>query len=115
MKELKGISSPVINLYLWSYTGQRDYAAYDRISELSTVQHITRRYPPVFMTVGDADLLEPQSLELKDVLEKNGVEVQAILFTNTGAGLGHDYMMDLDTQAAQETLERAVHFLRTHS
>lgn len=115
MQALRGLSSSVVNLYLWSYTGERDYESYDRISELSLVHHITPEYPPVFMTVGDADLLEPQSLELKEVLEKNGVEVEAVLFTNTGASLGHDYMMDLDTEAAQETLGRAVDFLQRHS
>lgn len=115
MKTLKEASSPVVDLYLWSYTGRRDYESYDRISELSTVEHITPEYPPVFMTVGDADPLEPQSLDLKDVLEKNGVEVEAVLFTNTGAGLEHDYMMDLDAEAAQETLDRAVDFLQRHS
>jgi acetyl esterase/lipase len=115
IKALRKISSPVVNLYLWSYTGQRDYESYNRISELSAVEHITPEYPSVFLTVGDADPLEPQSLELKDVLEKNGVEVEAVLFTDTGAGLGHDYMMDLDTEAAQGTLDRAVDFLQRHS
>ena len=115
MKALRDLSSSVINLYLWSYTGQRHYESYARINELSTVQHITPAYPPVFMTVGDADLVEPQSLELKDVLEKNGVEVKAVLFTNTGTGLGHDYMMNLDTEASRETLDRAVDFLQRHS
>lgn len=115
MQSLKEISSSVIDLYLWSYTGQRDYESHDRIRELSTVQHITPGYPPVFLTVGDADLLEPQTLEFKQVLEKNGVEVEAVLFTDTGAGLGHDYMMDLDTEAARETLDKAVDFLQRHS
>lgn len=115
MKALKDVSSPVVDLYLWSYTGQRDYESYDRIGELSTVDHIVPGYPPVFLTVGDADLLEPQSLELKDALEKNGVEVESVFFTGTGAGLGHDYMMELDTEAARQTLEKALDFLERHS
>jgi acetyl esterase/lipase len=115
IKALKEISSPVIDLYLWSYTGQRDYESYARISELSAVEHVTPQFPPVFLAVGDADPLEPQSLELKDVLEKNGVEVDAVLFTGSGAGLGHDYMMNLDSAAPRQTLERAVDFLQEHS
>ena len=115
MKALKQISSPVINLYLWSYTGRRDYESYKRINELSTAEHITPEYPPVFLTVGDADPLEPQSLELKDILERNGVEVEPVLFTGTGAGLGHDYMMELDTEAARQTMDEALDFLKRHS
>jgi acetyl esterase/lipase len=115
VETLREISSPVVDLYLWSYTGQRDYEAYDRIGELSAVEHITPEYPSVFLTVGDADPLEPQSLELIQVLEKNGVEAEAVLFTGTGAQLGHDYMMDLDTVPAQRTLKEAVDFLQRHS
>lgn len=106
---------PGLGLFLWSYTGVRHIESYGRVDELSTVNHVTPDYPPVFLTVGDADPLEPQSLELLEVLEKNGVEVEPVLFTGTNANLGHDYMMDLDSEPAQRTLEKALDFLQRHS
>lgn len=115
MQAARATHLPGVGLYLWSYTGVRHFESFDRIDELSTVNHVTPDYPPVFLTVGDADPLEPQSLELLEVLEKNGVEVESVLFTGTGAHLGHDYMMDLDTVPAQRTLERALDFLQRHS
>jgi len=76
---------------------------------------ITPDYPPVFLTVGDADPLEPQSLEIIQALKDNGVERKSVLFTGTDAHLGHDYMMDLDSGLAQRTLEKALDFLNRHS
>ena len=115
MRTLKATHAPGIGLFLWSYTGVRDFEMYDRIDELSTVNHITSSYPPVFLAVGDADALESQSLELLEVLVRNGVEVKAVLFTGTGERLGHDYMMNLDQEQAQQTLENVLGFLEKHS
>ncbi len=115
MRTLRATRTPGMSLFLWSYTGVRRFESYDRIDELSTVNHVTPDYPPAFLAVGDADALEPQSLEFIDVLEKDGIEVEAVLFTGTGAHLGHDYMMDLDTESAQQTLKKVLDFLERHS
>ena len=115
MQTVRATHLPGLGLFLWSYTGVRNFESYNRIDELSTVNHVTRDYPPVFLTVGDADPLEPQSLEFIQVLENNGVEEKSLLFTDTGAHLGHDYMMDLDTKPAQRTLEKVLDFLQRHS
>jgi acetyl esterase/lipase len=115
MRTVRATHLPGLGLFLWSYTGVRNFESYDRIGELSTVDHITPDYPPVFLTVGDADPLEPQSLELIQVLKEDGVEQEAVLFTGTHAHLGHDYMMDLDSGPAQRTLGKALDFLDRHS
>jgi acetyl esterase/lipase len=115
MQTLRATRAPGMSLFFWSYTGVRHFESFDRIDELSTVNHVTPDYPPVFLTVGDADRLEPQSLEFLEVLEKNGVEVESVLFTGKNMNLGHDYMMDLDTEPAQRTLEKALDFLARHS
>jgi acetyl esterase/lipase len=93
----------------------RHYESYDRIGELSTILHVTPDYPPVFLAVGDSDPFESQSIAFKEILEKNKVEVEAVFFTGTGAHLEHDYMMNLDTQPAQQTLNQALDFLERHS
>jgi acetyl esterase/lipase len=115
MQTLRATGAPGMGIFLWSYTGVRPFEAYDRIDELSTVKHVTPEYPPVFLAVGDADALESQSLEFMNVLKKNGVEVEAELFTGADTRLGHDYMMNLDTEPAQQTLKKALDFLQRHS
>lgn len=115
LQTVRATHLPGIGLFAWSYTGVRRFESYDRIDELSVVNHITPDFPPVFVTVGDADPLEPQSLELIQALKRNGVEKESVLFSGTGAHLGHDYMMELGEAAAQQTLEKALDFLQRHS
>lgn len=101
-----------LDLFLWSYTGVKSFESFDRIDELSTVEHVTPDYPPTFLAVGARDALKPQSIELIDALKKSGVAVQAALPADPN--LGHDYMMNLGTAAAQQTLEQAVAFLKSY-
>lgn len=115
MRTVESLHSRVMDLYLWSYTGARDLASFEGSGDLSIPDHITPDFPTAFVTVGDADQLEPQSIELIQALDRNGVEVDAHLFTDSGAGLGHDFMMDLDTQPARQILEQALAFLKRHS
>ncbi|MCC6615605.1 MAG: alpha/beta hydrolase [Anaerolineae bacterium] len=115
MDTVRATGLPGIEQFLWSYTGVRQFESFDRIEELSTVQHVTADYPPVFLTAGDIDAVAPQSDELKAVLEANGVEVDAVLFTGTGANLNHDYALNLNVAAAQQTLERTLAFLAANS
>lgn len=115
MRTFRATGFPSVDTLLWAYTGVRDFENYPRIDELSTVRQVTPDYPPVFVAAGDADPLEPQSIELIKALQNNGVEVDPVLFNDTNANLGHDYQFKLDTSYAQQTLAKAIEFLKTHS
>jgi len=112
-------SSPIIRKGIqsvfWAYTGKKDFRSFSRLDEMSTVNHITPYFPPTFLTVGDADPLAPQSTELIDVLKKNGVEVESVLFDGTNTDLGHEYQFDFSTIHAEQTLGKALAFLEKHS
>lgn len=71
-------------------------------------------YLPVFLTIGGADPLEPQSLGLIQALKDNGVEQESVLFACTGAHLGAP-MMVWDSRPARRTLQKALDFLERHS
>ncbi|TYR81883.1 alpha/beta hydrolase [Priestia megaterium] len=115
----KSEKSPVlkagVQTVLWSYTGVKDFASFSRLDELSTVKQVTPDYPPAFLTVGDADPLAPHSVELIDVLEKNNVEVESVLFDGTNTDLGHEYQFDFTTPHAEQTLGKTLEFLNKHS
>ena len=101
--------------WVWAYTGRKDYRAYERLDEMSTVRYVTPDYPAVFITVGDADPLEPQTREFADRLAENGVDHTALLWTGTGAKLDHDYIYEMDTAEAQKAFETMLTFLSEHS
>jgi len=70
MQTLRTTHAPGMGLFLWAYTGARQFESYKRIDELSTILHVSPDYPPVFLAVGDADALESQTIAFKEALER---------------------------------------------
>lgn len=115
MDTVRSTHHPFIGTFLWAYTGVKQFEAYAKIDELSTVKHITPDYPPAFVTVGNKDKLEPQTLELVDVLNKKTVEVESVLYDGPDYNLDHEYQFQMDTLPAQQTFMKAVQFLNKRS
>jgi acetyl esterase/lipase len=98
---------------LRSYGGSPDPSADGALAAASIAPHATSAFPPAFISVGDADPLAPQSVELADRLESLGVPVERCFFAgDDAAGLGHEYQFDLDTPAGRLALDRSVAFAR---
>ncbi len=77
--------------------------------------HVTAAFPPAFISVGNADPLAPHSEELARALVAKGVSVETLFFhPDHQPPLGHEYQFDLDGEAGQRALERAVDFLQRH-
>jgi acetyl esterase/lipase len=112
---LRAAHAFMMDTFIWAYTGEKNYEAWARIDEMSTVKQVTPDYPPVFLTDGNKDRLEQQTKELADVLIKNNVEVESVLYDDTDYNLGHDYQFIMDTAPAQMTFEKTVAFLKKHS
>ncbi|WP_243763969.1 alpha/beta hydrolase [Bacillus sp. XF8] len=112
--ESSAIGKWMVHTMFWSYTGEKNLASFPRLSELSTVKQVTPNYPPVFLTVGDADPLAPHSADLIAALKKNGVEVESVLFDGTKSELGHEYQFDFTSPHAEKTLGKTIEFLNKH-
>ncbi|RNF38214.1 alpha/beta hydrolase [Planococcus salinus] len=111
MDTVRATGFPNIELFLTAYTGAEPFESFSDIDELSTVSHITPDYPPVFITVGDADPFASQSVELVQVLNTHQVPVDSVFFDGTYKNLAHEYQYVLDTIDAQQTLEKTLEFL----
>ncbi len=102
---------------LWSYTGRRS-AREDPVLDLASVRrHVSPAFPPTYLSGGDADPLTPQGLAFADRLRELGVALVAD-FPPPGPGedpLGHEFQVDLTSEAGRTTLGRSVAFLRSHT
>jgi len=63
-----------MTIAIWAYLGTHD----PRVRELPVTPHVTAAYPPVFISVGNADPLAPQSVAFAETLRAKGVEVDAL-------------------------------------
>lgn len=111
METVGATGFPALRTYLWAYTGQRDWEDYPRIGELSTTRNAGSAYPPTFLTVGDADPFESQGIELADALRGADVPVTTLLWTGTGAHLGHEYQFNFALPQARTALADTLGFL----
>src|SRR5690606_23112788 len=70
------------------------------------------RFPPTFISAGNADPLLPQSQALAERLTALGVAVDRLFFpANYEPELPHEYQFDLETPASRLALARSLEFL----
>ncbi|QCI67160.1 alpha/beta hydrolase [Phreatobacter stygius] len=101
-----------IRTVLWSYLGTRDYAGDPRLAEFSVARHLSPRFPPAFVSVGNADPLAPQSVMMAEAIRAQGVAVDTLFFpAGHSPPLPHEYQFNLDEQAGRQALERLGTFL----
>ena len=99
-----------------SYLGNADFMNDPRLEEFSVVRNITADFPPMFISVGNADRLESQSQLLADTATKLGISVDGLFFPNGYTPpLPHEYEFNLNSEAGQLALERTVRFLAGRS
>lgn len=100
---------------LWSYFGTRDFRSDPRLEEFSVIAHLTREFPPIFISAGNADPLAPLSYQLKDKAETLGGPVSALFFPKDyQPPLGHEYQFNLDSEAGRKALAESLAFLKEH-
>jgi acetyl esterase len=96
----------------WAYSGVRRWRGDAGFATINFTPHLTAAYPPAFVSAGNADPLGPQSVALAGALQAAGVPVETQFFPDNHAPpLGHEYQFDLDTEAGQTALARAVAWL----
>jgi acetyl esterase/lipase len=113
MRTVAGTGFPALRTYLWAYTGTRDWTSYPAIDQLSTTRHITARYPPTFLSVGDADPFRFQAAELASALKGAAVPLTTVFWTGTGDHLGHEYQFNFTLPQARTAFRRVLDFLAT--
>jgi acetyl esterase/lipase len=111
LRTVGGTGFPALRTYLWAYTGTRDWTSYPEIDQLSTVRHITARYPPTFLSDGDADPFRSQAAEFASDLKRNSVPLTTLLWNGTGDGLGHEYQFNFNLPEARTAFQQTLGFL----
>lgn len=101
---------------LWAYTGHRntDTAA---IRQMSTIEHVTANYPPVWISGGNGDpLTDKQSRPFAAKLQSLGVEVTTLFYEKDHEPkLGHEYQFILDNEDGMNALTSMIEFMRAKS
>lgn len=101
-----------VNSLLWAYTGNKHYRRDPYLQLMAITPNLTTRFPPTFITTGNADPLLSQAHDLHRRMRTLGIDVDALFFDDPGAPrLQHEYQFELDTDAGQLALSRLIAFL----
>jgi len=98
----------------WAYSGDRHFERDEHfLSTMSVARHVGAAFPPVFVTVGNADPLRPQSVHLAETLAGHGVDVETLFPpADHVPALEHEYQFEADTKDGSAALDRIAHFIR---
>lgn len=109
-----GVLGWFVHVAGWAYIGARDWRTAPDFATATVTPHVTAAFPPAFISAGNADPLEPQSVALAVRLGELGVAVDTLFFPPGYApALGHEYQFDLTTDAGRQALDRLTAWLRT--
>lgn len=113
MLNLDGTLGPFLRAVVWAYGGKRDAMDDPQFRLMALPDHVTRDFPPAFITAGNGDPLLGQSERLANSLKKAGAPVETLFFAKDHVPvLGHEYQFDLDSAAGKQAFDRIVAFAR---
>ena len=111
-----GRLGPVLRTAMRAFTGRAGLDDNPAIDQASVLHHVSARFPPAFITVGNADPLLRHSQLLDQRLRDLGVPVDALYFpADRSPALGHEYQFNLDDPAGTEALERFLAFVHART
>lgn len=108
-----GIVGWGVDQSLWAYTGARDAGSSEAARQMSTINHITDAYPPIYISGGNGDpLTNTQSKPFAAKLAGLGVDVSTLFYpADYAPALPHEYQFNLDNAAGPQALEATLGFL----
>lgn len=110
-QSLTGLARWRTNTQLWATTGSRDWAQIAAGEQISTIDGISRSFPPTWMAAGDMDpLTAQQSVPFATRLAASGVAVTTI-FPDQGANLPADFQFMLALPAAKRAFGSMLDFI----
>ncbi|MDM7883136.1 alpha/beta hydrolase [Staphylococcus borealis] len=111
MKTVRETEFPRIQMFMHSYTGATHWETdFKNISQMSTINQVTKDYPSTYLSVGDADPFYSQNIEFYRKLKEANIPVST-LFYDGSHHLHHQYQFHLDKPESKENMKRVLAFL----
>jgi acetyl esterase/lipase len=103
-----------MNMIGWAYIGEQSWRESSQALQASTIDHVTRQFPPAFITDGNVGSFERHGQALADKLSALNVPVCTLFFPQTEGPVQHEYQFQLNTPQALQCLDRTLAFLAEH-
>jgi acetyl esterase len=113
LPDYNGTFGDFLHTVLWAYSGKKDFLNDPALKPASVVNYVTKDFPPTFITAGNTDPLENQSLEFAKKLKSLGVSTDTLFYPQDHTpALNHEYQFVLDSADGQNALKRITSFVK---
>lgn len=116
VEKMMSVGHKLLRLFIsrigWSYLGQKNWKKSRWLETVSVARHVTSRFPPAYITDGNAFSFEPQGRALAQRLRELGVLVQERFFPAEAGEVPHEYQMKLSQPNAALCYTDTIRFLQ---
>ena len=83
----------------------------DSLFQASLVDHVTKNFPPTFITDGNAYSFQEQGIALENKLKELQVPVEGLFYKDEKKEISHEYQFDYSLPESKECYEQTVTFI----
>lgn len=96
----------------WSLLGEKNWQTNPKLAQASLVKHVTKDFPPTYITDGNAYSFQEQGLALENRLKTLNVPVTSLFYTDNPKQINHEYQFDYSQSEAQTCYAQTLTFLK---
>lgn len=101
----------LVDLWGKAYFGKLLWHKSRAANETVIAPHVTKDFPPAFLTDGNEGSFEVQNRALGEALRRQNIPVKELYFAKDGGTVPHDYLFRLAEAPAREGLKELLSFL----
>lgn len=115
MQSSSGILDFFMSRLAWAYMGEKAWMDTTYVESLSILNHVTKDFPPTFITDGNQMSFMEDGLKMQEKLESLHVPVTSVFYEDVADVLGHEYQFKMDNPYSVHTFEEFVGFLNKYA
>jgi acetyl esterase len=96
----------------WSLIGEKDWKDSPQLQEASLVDHLTKDFPPTYITDGNTFSFQKQGIAFANKLKELNVPVQSLFYDGDKKVITHEYQFDYTTQEAETCYQQTLDFIQ---
>lgn len=104
-----------IRTVAWSLIGTKNWHNSKELQEASVASHLTKDFPPTYVTDGNTLTFSEQGITLVERLIELKIPVQSLFHTENAKQIPHEYQFDFSTDEAKQSYQKTVEFIVTHT
>lgn len=100
-----------VNTVARAFIGTRNWKNSEKLLQASVADHLTSRFPPTFITDGNAFSFQEQGIAFVEKLQSLDVKVESLFYVDDPKEIPHEYQFNYQTEEARDCLQKTIDFI----